>query len=54
MITGKLMYDISIVVDNEIALKKLLEEIAAKLKSIEGINDTEEVDSDIEDDGDEE
>ena len=54
MITGTLMYDISITADNQKDLERISADIRQALKPITGVTDTEEVDSDISDDSDDE
>lgn len=49
MLTGTLMFDISVEADNQKELERISREICSVLKSIKGITDTEEVDYDISD-----
>jgi len=54
MITGTLMYDISISVKGEEEQDKLVEAIKASLKKLDGITEVELVDYDIVDSSDDE
>jgi len=54
MITGTLMFDISIQADNQKDLERISADIRQALKPIKGVTDTKEVDSDISDDLDDE
>lgn len=53
MITGKLMYDITIETEDEKSLENLGADIRNALRAVNGVKDSEEVDSEITDDSDE-
>ena len=54
MITGTLMYDISITADNQKDLERISADIRQALKPITGVTDSEEVDSDVNEKSDDE
>ena len=53
MITGKLCYDIEVEASSEKELERIGAEIRAALKTVKGVMDSDEVDSDLNDDSDE-
>ena len=54
MITGTLMFDISIQADNQEDLERISADIRQALKPVKGVTDSEEVDTDVFDDSDDE
>lgn len=53
MITGTLMFDVSVEADNQKDLERISADIRAALRTIKGVTDSEEVDSDVSDSDDE-